>query len=380
MAIIELTQKEIRRLSLNRQGLLKPSFGKGKHGALAAIERLGYVQIDTISVVERAHHHVLFSRVNDYKNEMLDELLEKDKSVFEYWSHAAAYLPMKDYRYSLVKKETLAGGSTTWFQSDPKLQRFILDKIKAEGSVQAKDFEHKGAKKGGWWEWKPAKTALEHLFMKGELMVVKREGFRKVYDIPERVLPKGVDVSKPSPEEYFRHLVLSTIEALGLASLDDITHLRSAKVKTEVKKAIATLVEEKKVVAVKCKSIDDMYYSTETILQHDIGNPKKRCFILSPFDNSVIRRKRLEKLFGYDYTIECYVPEPKRKYGYFCLPLLYGTDFIGRMDCKTDRKNKIFTVKNVFSEVGISKSKCIEIIGNEVEKFAQWNGCDVVKW
>ena len=125
MAIIELTQKEIRRLSLNRQGLLKPSFGKGKRGALAAIERLGYIQIDTISVVERAHHHVLFSRVNDYKKEMLDELLEKDKSVFEYWSHAAAYLPMKDYRYSLVKKETLAGGSTTWFQSDPKMQTYI---------------------------------------------------------------------------------------------------------------------------------------------------------------------------------------------------------------------------------------------------------------
>ena len=146
--------------------------------------------------------------------------------------------------------------------------------------MQAKDFEHNGAKKSGWWEWKPAKTALEHLFMKGELMVSKREGFRKIYDIPERVLPEGIDISKPSTEEYFRHVVLSTIEAMGLVTLDDLAHLRSAKTKVEIKKAITVLMEENTVVPIKCKSIDEVYYSTEKILNENINNLKKKCFIL----------------------------------------------------------------------------------------------------
>lgn len=381
MSSQQISQKQLRSVSMLRQGILrKQLFGKGKKAVLAAIERLGYVQIDTISVVERAHHHVLFSRVPDYTPTILDELIEKDKTVFEYWSHAAAYLPMRDYRFSLLRKQAFAGGSTKWFEEDIKMQEYILDKIRMEGSVQAKDFEHKRKEKSGWWEWKPAKKALEHLFMRGELMVAKREGFRKIYDLPERVLPNGVNTAMPSLEEYTEHLTNTTIDALGAVSIDDIAHLRSSNVKNAVRKKIESLIEEKKIISVICKETDGIYYTTEEILNEATAIRKKSVSILSPFDNSVIRRKRLMQLFGFDYTIECYVPEPKRKYGYFCLPIVYGTDFIARIDCKAERKKKILTVINLFPENGYSQSECREIIKDELHDFATWNGCDAVEW
>ncbi len=380
MSSVILSKKQARNISLYRQGLQKPIFGSGKKGSLVAIERLGYVQIDTISVVERAHHHVLYSRVPGYESALLDELIEKDKTVFEYWSHAAAYLPMKDYRFSLSRKQALTGGSTQWFEEDKKLQQYILDKVRAEGSVQAKDFEHTRKGVSGWWEWKPAKKALEHLFMKGELMVARREGFRKIYDLPERVLPETVNTVKPTLEEYAEYLIYSTINSLSLATVDDIAHLRSAHLKTSVKKKIQILIEQKRLLSVLFSGTEDTYYTTEEILNESSTSRKKYVSILSPFDNSTIRRKRLLKLFDYDYTIECYVPEPKRKYGYFCLPVLYGADFIARIDCKAERKKKIFSVVNLFPENGYSKSECGDIIGDELKRFALWNGCETIEW
>lgn len=380
MSSVILSKKQARNISLYRQGLQKPIFGSGKKGSLLAIERLGYVQIDTISVVERAHHHVLYSRVPAYESVLLDELIEKDKTVFEYWSHAAAYLPMKDYRFSLLRKQTFAGGSTQWFEEDKKMQQYILDKVRTEGSVQAKDFEHTRKETSGWWEWKPAKKALEHLFMKGELMVARREGFRKIYDLPERVLPDTVNTVTPTLEEYAEYLIYSTTNSLGLATVDDIAHLRSAHLKTAIKKKIQFLIEQKRLLSVLLNETEEIYYTTEEFLNESMPTRKKSVSILSPFDNSVIRRKRLLKLFDYDYTIECYVPEPKRKYGYFCLPVLYGADFIGRIDCKAERKKKILTVVNLFPENGYSKSECRDIIGDELKRFVLWNGCETIEW
>ncbi len=220
---------KLRRIAINQQGLLKTeSFGRGKAATLRAIEQIGYVQIDTISVVERAHHHVLGSRVANYRPAMLDQLVGERK-LFEYWFHAAAWLPMADYRYSLPRMRQ-QNGERNWFKDgDRKLMNEILARVEAEGALRARDFEEPRASNSGWWDWKPAKQALEQLFMQGELMVSSRQGFQKVYDLPERVLPDWVDTREPTLDEFAAHLIDINLRAHGFATLVSVTYLRKGQ-------------------------------------------------------------------------------------------------------------------------------------------------------
>jgi len=214
------TTRALRRLALERQGLLKQApFGRGRAGVRRAIEQLGYVQIDTISVVSRAHDHVLEARVPGYRPELLDAAIERGE-VFEYWAHAAAYLPMRDYRFALPKMHAMRAGEDRWVRSrDARLMRRVLDRIRAEGPLQTRDFDApKQHRNSGWWDWKPAKHALEQLFMQGDLMVVGRRGFQKVYDLSERVLPAHVDTRTPSVDEFAIHLIERQLAATGCAS------------------------------------------------------------------------------------------------------------------------------------------------------------------
>lgn len=375
-----ISLKEARRIILYRQGLLSPL--SDIFSVKDYCERLGYVQIDTISVVERAHHHVLYNRMGKYITAMLDIALEKEKSIFEYWSHAASYLPMRDYRYSLVRKKNIREGSTAWFSEDLDVQSSLLTYIRENGAVQSNDFdhEHSSQKKGGWWSWKPTKKALEHLFMKGDLMIARREGFRKIYDIPERVLPSDIDTTFPTPQEYLDYCIYSTINAQGLASIDDMTHLRSASHKKNIQKRLDELLRNTSLIPVEIESLNQLYYSTADILAEHIPKNKKRVHILSPFDNLIIRRKKVKEIFNFDYTIECYVPEHKRVYGYFSLPILYGTEFIGRIDCKAERKNQIFIIKGLFPEGQLNREELYRIIEPTLYNFALWNGCQEIQW
>lgn len=375
-----ISLKEARRIILYRQGLLSPL--SDIFSVKDYCERLGYVQIDTISVVERAHHHVLYNRMGKYITAMLDIALEKEKSIFEYWSHAASYLPMRDYRYSLVRKKYISEGSTAWFSEDLDVQSSLLTYIRENGAVQSNDFdhEHSSQKKGGWWSWKPTKKALEHLFMKGDLMIARREGFRKIYDIPERVLPSDIDTTFPTPQEYLDYCIYSAINAQGLASIDDMTHLRSASHKKNIQKRLDELLRNTSLIPIEIESLNQLYYSTADILAEHIPKNKKRVHILSPFDNLIIRRKKVKETFNFDYTIECYVPEHKRVYGYFSLPILYGTEFIGRIDCKAERKNQIFIIKGLFSEGQLDREELYRIIEPTLYNFALWNGCQEIQW
>ncbi|MBN8573706.1 MAG: YcaQ family DNA glycosylase [Candidatus Kapabacteria bacterium] len=375
-----ISLKEARRIIMYRQGLLSPL--SDIFSVKDYCERLGYVQIDTISVVERAHHHVLYNRMGKYITAMLDIALEKEKSIFEYWSHAASYLPMRDYRYSLVRKKYISEGSTTWFSEDLDVQSSLLTYIRENGEVQSNDFdhEHSSQKKGGWWSWKPTKKALEHLFMKGDLMIARREGFRKIYDIPERVLPSDIDTTFPTPQEYLDYCIYSTINAQGLASIDDMTHLRSASHKKNIQKRLDELLRNTSLIPVEIESLNQLYYSTVDIIAEHIPKNKKRVHILSPFDNLIIRRRKVKEIFNFDYTIECYVPEHKRVYGYFSLPILYGTEFIGRIDCKAERKNQIFIIKGLFPEGQRDREELNRIIEPTLSNFALWNGCQEIQW
>ncbi len=374
-----LSKEQAQALTLHCQGLLDYSFGKGKQGALNAIEHLGYVQIDTLSVVSRAHHHTLWTRVKDYQEKHLHELLEKDKSIFEYWSHAASYLPMSEYRYSLLRKKEYSSGRSHWFEQDKKIKKYVLDRIKAEGALQSKDFEHKRNGPGNWYEWKPAKQALEQLFMEGKLMVARRQGFQKVYDLTERILPPSVDTSMPTEKEAAEHLILKTIQANGFAEEKIISYLRS-HAKEPVKKALTQLLKNGMLQEIKVENNKELYYTTaEQLKQLNKIKSVSSIHLLSPFDNAVIQRKRVNALFDFDYMIECYVPEAKRKYGYFCLPVLYNGRFVARFDPKADRASKTFYIKQMHYEKGFKPDAAFKKAFKEkVKSFAEFNGCKSV--
>jgi uncharacterized protein YcaQ len=247
--ISQLSISDARYLSILNQLLLKPNSGKTKSGLLKIIEQLGYVQIDTISVVERSHNHILWTRFPSYKKKMLHELLEKDRKIFEYWFHAAAFLPMRDFRFSLYTKEFFRRHYKNWLVKNKKLINFVKDRIRAEGPLKSKDFEHTREKLTGWWDRKPAKAALECLFMVGELMISKREGFQKAFDLAERILPEGIETKTPDEEEMFEHLLLSRINSLGFASVFEAKYLRRIKPGV-IKKVIERLTEDKKIIPV----------------------------------------------------------------------------------------------------------------------------------
>ncbi|MCJ8319027.1 MAG: winged helix DNA-binding domain-containing protein [Colwellia sp.] len=343
-----LSLPEAQKAILLSQGIHNEhKLGKGKDASYKAIKALNYVQIDSISVVERAHHHSIWNRAANYQAIHIEQLLE-DKQIFEYWSHAAAYLPMADYRFSLPRKNAFAKGEYHWFNVDKKDMAAVLDRIKADGPLRAKDFKDPRKTKTGWWDWKPAKKALEQLFMEGKLMAVKRQGFQKVYDLTERVLPANIDTNVPSEAEYFQHLAINYLNANAIGTAEQITYLLKG-LKAPVKKYCLQMVEQGLLITL---TVNDQIYfalpAIDNLLKKKIS--RKKVKILSPFDNLLIQRKRIKALFNYDYQIECYVPADKRKVGYFSLPLLWGNTFAGRMDVKMDRKSGVLNIINLHLE------------------------------
>lgn len=370
----------LRRIALLQQGLLRPAaFGRGRAAVLRALSRLGYIQIDTISVVERAHHHVLRSRVPNFAPKHLQRLLA-DGEVFEYWSHAAAFLPMQHYRFSLLRKEAFRRGENHWGRNrDKKLMAAILARIEREGALKSRDFEHAGGG-GGWWEWKPAKLALEQLYMQGDLMVAAREGFQKTYDLPERVLPAGVDTTLPSNAEYAAHLIDSSLLAQGFVTAASVCYLRKgAPLRRAVKAELEARVDQGALVQVQLDT-GGIYYGEPGLLESAPARVARRVSILSPFDNLLIQRDRTRQLFAFDYQIECYLPAPRRSYGYFCLPLLYGDVFIGRMDSKVHRNERHFEVKALHLEPRqATDAALVAALAGAIADFAAFNGCDSIE-
>lgn len=378
-----LSMKQARRLALHHQGLIKPDqFGRGIKAAERTIQALRYVQIDTISVINRAHHHVLQSRVSNYEPEWLNQLAI-ERRVFEYWHHAAAYMPMEDYRYY----RPMMIGYGKYKEIDNRVAKEVLKRIQAEGPLQSKDFAAPpDSKSNGWWTWKPAKMALEQLFLSGELMVKERRGFQKVFDLTERVLPSDLDISKPNDSERAMFLVNHMLQAQGIARPQDIGYMRHVpsrwekyKIMPGIQKALAELENAGNVVSMNLDG--ETYYAKQQAvdeLPKRMG--KRRVQILSPFDNIIINRSKLQHLFDFQYQIECYVPEPKRQYGYFTLPLLLGDKFIGRIDCKAHRNKALFVVNNVWLESGVTPDdELAELIAIAVKSFALHHGCDTTR-
>lgn len=377
----------LRRLALSHQGLIsQPAFGLGLSGTLQTIQHLGYVQIDTISVVERAHHHILWSRVPNYQPNHLNQLVQQ-QHIFEYWFHAASYLPIQDYRYALPHMTSVRNGEHRYFnRGDQHLMKEILAKTRAEGSIRLRHIEQGNRlNSGGWWNSSSARRSIDQLFMQGDLMICERNGMEKVYNLTERCLPSQLNLTMPTLEEYARYLFNTTLRAHGIFTWKQLLHL---KVGSQIREAMRKIVKEQLDAGVIIplsqlgdtdKESSNIYIKTDALeRKHQIELKVK---ILSPFDNLVIHRERLNTLFHFDYRLECYVTPTKRQFGYFCLPILYADQMVGRIDCKAHRTKKEFEVLNLHLEDHCFKNKHIDhdhflnALNDELLNFAQFNQC-----
>ena len=365
-----------RRLSIRSQGLDHHTpLPHGKEGAAQVVERLGYVQIDTIAVIERAHDHILWNHQPDFSSAMLGELLASDRRVFEYWTHAAAYVPFADYRYYLPRMESAHNWrrEARFRKENSRLVKEVYERIRRDGAMASADFDYQDKKRGAWWDWKPAKSALEVLFCTGELMVSARRRFQRVYDLPERVVPDHIDTRAATPDEAARHFARRALSTLGLASLPQVRKLYA---NSNAQTALAELLDSGEVVPVQIEDQEAIYYALADTLATAPRRQKNHLHLLSPFDNLTIDRDRLLDLFDFHYRIECYTPAPKRLYGYFTLPILWNGRFIGRLDPKAERKSQTFLVRNLVFEPGFDDyDALLPSLAAALHRFAAFNGC-----
>ncbi|WP_173399767.1 winged helix-turn-helix domain-containing protein [Cellulophaga baltica] len=378
LRIENLSLREVQKLVLLSQRLPASKFvGTARNATLTAIEHLGYIQIDTISVIERAHHHTLYNRNPSYQAAHIQELIA-DKKVYEYWAHAASFLPMVDFRFSLPRKHAIASGKQKhWFKQDAKLMDLVTARIKAEGPLMAKDFDKKGIKFGEW-KTAPTKQALENLFMQGELMITKRVNFHKVYDLTERVLPSSINTTTPTQEEYGRFLITNYLRANGVGTLQEMTYLLK-HTKAIVTGALKQMLVHGEIAQVRVAD-SDYYVLPESLELLNKPLSRKKLHILSPFDNLLIQRKRTSAIFGFDYLLECYVPQHKRKYGYFSLPILWNGKLVARMDSKVDRKKEIFHIHQLTLEASLKNTeKFAAALNKELKSFLMFNKCTAVR-
>jgi len=385
MTQLKLSIDQARRIAVQSQLLDSPALREGKEGAAQVIEHLGYVQIDTIAVIERAHHHTLWARCPDYAPSMLHTLQAEDQRIFEYWAHAMAFLPLSDYRFYIPRMERHRTSQRTWFSEWKQEHEHVLDevlnRIRAEGALSSKDFEPPpGTVRGTWWDWKPAKRALEILFWQGHLMISERKGFQKLYDLTERVLPPSTDTTRPTDEELGRFHVRRALAGLGVAQVSEIQAAFHIADRSLIVKTLADMQQSREVVSLSVDGLKDGAYSLAETLECKEGPVSNTAHILSPFDNLTIQRDRMERLFGFKYRIECYVPESKRTYGYFVLPILWRNEIVGRLDSKADRKTKTLIAKKLWFESGFEAfDEAVPALSEALAQFARFNGCKTVE-
>jgi uncharacterized protein YcaQ len=374
MKALVLSSTQARKIILHAAGLAsRASFGKGVRAVYKLIDHLGFIQIDTNYVVERAHHHAIFSRVPEYKMDWLTQLQE-DGQIFEFWTYATGYIPMNDFRFSLPVKASFLAHKKAATPQQVHMMKTVLDRIGREGPLMARDFEYDRVNKNkGWWDWRPSKVALEHLHLSGKLMTLRKKNFEKVYDLTENVLPANTDTTMPTDIDYSRYVIRRALQALGVAYQKDIAW-RSRYVKIPINPELAKMVESGEVCQVTVAGIRDPLYMLPEYRSKKI-TLSQEVFILSPFDILNVYRHRLRNFFQFDYQVECFVPAAKRKYGYFALPVLFGDTFIARLDAKAERKGGLLRIFNLhFEPMKLSNAAVAKLAGS-IRSFARFNQC-----
>jgi len=359
-----------RTLALYSQGLNKSNredATPAREVIQKTIEHLGCVQIDTLNLVQRSHYLVLWSRLGTYNPVDFDSLVYDPgpRSLFEGWQRVASFIPVKDYHYQLPRmqrmKENHGEGFLRWFDKEGhELMDMVMQRIRIEGALRAADFEYHGPRRGSWWDWKPAKTALEYLFAFGDLMITNRIHFQRVYDLTERVLPAWVDVSSTSMEQRDRYWIEQAALALGIAQPSQLIGYNYIQ-RGSVRSMVVALVKEGVLVSVEVRLADR---EVQAYLVHrdnlellrkaaDGGLRAERTTFLSPFDNLFWATGRDVQLWGFRQRLEAYTPASKRVWGYFCLPILHHHRLVGRFDPKMERKAGILRIKALYLEQGV---------------------------
>ena len=344
-----LTKAAARRIWLRAQRLdNRTPFGDGPQAVAAAVEHLGYVQIDTINVVERCHHHILWSRIPEYRRADLRHAQSVDKSVFEYWTHALSYVPSKHLRFFIPAMKRHKREGHKWLGTvRPADLRKVLKLIRRDGALTIRDIEDDVLvdKQHLWSSRKPSKRALQLAFYGGVLTISERNGMLKTYELMTRHFgwdkpPKGA-----APREVTDYLLDRALQAQGVASLESICHL-DAPSKPAVRRLIEARVRRAELVPVAIEGAGKQEHWAEPDMLETNSAATDLVHILSPFDPLIIQRKRTHLFFDYEHRFEAYVPKEKRRFGYFALPVLVGEHIVAALDLKTDRKKRQLLVQN----------------------------------
>jgi uncharacterized protein YcaQ len=393
---MRLSLEEARGVMLSAQGLFDPSPARPDLAAVQAmIDRLGAVQIDTISVIERSQYLVLWSRLGAYDTSLVDTLLATKRTIFEYWSHAASIIPMSDYPYyraDMVRayEHHLWTDILDWMRRHPESVQQTLDRIRITGPMASADFERpEGTTRSSPWEWygpKESRRALHTLWTTGDLMISSRRGGQKVYDLRERVLagtgesfggtvPR--DDELPTIEEQARHFVERTVHALGVLTpswLWDYFRMRPqlqaaslgghrAAARTAARLALERLVTQGLVLPVEIEGVPEPAYMAvermSDLERFRTGEVSRTTTLLSPFDNLIWHRLRTKTLFDYEVSFEAYVPPPKRRYGYYCLAILHRGRLVGRVDAKALRRLHVLVALSMHLEPNVTPERSL---------------------
>ncbi len=393
MALRRLDNRTARALFMDRHALAEPPAGGAKGAELLdLIQRLGFVQLDSINTVARAHDMILFSRRPSYRSGNLKRLYERDRALFEHWTHDAAVIPMDYYRHWHLRfQRDAALLKSRWknWRRDGFEQQFqtVLDHVRDHGPVSSSDVgkdEKKGS--GGWWDWHPSKTALEFLWRSGALTVVGRDGFQKRYDLTERVIETHLCPGQRPCDEASTvdWLCNAALDRLGFATSGELAAfwdtVRPAEAKDWCTKGLNSgALEEIEITCVDGRA-RKLFARPDLIdASYDLPQPTGRIRVLSPFDPMLRDRNRAERLFGFYYRIEVFVPEAKRTYGYYVFPLLEGDKLIGRIDMKAHRDEGVLRVKALWPERKVRWSDArTRRLDAELDRVRRFAGLDCV--
>ena len=360
------------------------------------VRRMGFVQLDSINYVERAHHLTLSSRLHAYRREHLARLSERDQSLFEHWTHDASAVPTEWFvywkpRFARAAARIRANG---WWQErmGGNADR-IIDAVRArilkEGPLRSQDFEHERGASSAWWGWKPQKAALEYLWHTGELSVVRRENFQKVYDLTERVFPDLHCAPAPTEEEHTEWACSTALERLVVATPKELAEFWAAIDPARAKGWCDAAVREGRIVPVLVESLGDGASKPRPAYAlpdwerrfKRLPEPPPLTRLLSPFDPVLRDRARALRLFGFDYRFEAFVPEPARRFGYYVLPVLEGDRLVGRIDPKFERAEGLLKVRRVYWEPGVRATReRVKGLREAAARLARFVGAEEVEW
>ena len=378
-----------RRVFLDRHALAEPPVGAASGaGLVGLVGRIGFVQVDSINTVARAHDMILWARRQGYRPPALAGLVERDRALWEHWTHDASILPVEVWPYWRHRfardEDRLRGNWQRWFRDGYEAQfGTILNRIARDGPVTSAEVgEGEVRGKGGWWDWHPSKTALEWLWRTGHLAITRREGFRKVYDLTERVIPEAVRAVQVEEAGLVEWACLSALERLGFAAAREVQAYWNAITMEEVLGWLAVALRAGRVEEVEVEGAmgaRKRCYALPGVKGAEVPEPPARMRVLSPFDPALRDRNRAEFLFGFRYRIEVFVPEPKRVFGYYVFPLLEGARLVGRIDVK--RRDGVLALRAVWQEPGVAFGKGrIARLEAELDRLAAFSGCGRVDW